>query len=391
MQNTPSVYDTLVRLLEQPPTWLDKRHLKTVVWMVIGLIQTNLINLTEWATVTDSRARWAQSTVRRFSRWLHNKRIVVHTLYAPLIAEALVGWETSTLYVALDSSILWERYCLVRAALIYRGRSVPLAWRVLEQPSATVRFDQYRPVLDQVARLVPVTAKVVLLADRGFADVGLMAYCDEYLGWQWRIRCKRDFLVYRSGKRETSLGRLRLKAGQARCLHGVRLTARRYGPVHLALARTANAKEDWYVASSEPTQLATFVEYGLRFDIEESFLDDKSNGFQLESSGLRDPAALERLAFVLAVTTLVLVTQGTAVVESDQRRLVDAHWLRGSSYLKIGWRWIIRSGIKGWPLINRLRLSALPDPEPSFASKRSVDKRLLKLDVSYHKYYEFAT
>jgi hypothetical protein len=48
----------------------------------------------------------------------------------------------------------------------------------------------------------------------------------------------------------------------------------------------------------------TFEEYGLRFDIEENFLDDKSNGFQLESSLIRSAAALERLCVVLAITTL---------------------------------------------------------------------------------------
>ena len=38
----------------------------------------------------------------------------------------------------------------------------------------------------------------------------------------------------------------------------------------------------------------TLEEYGLRFDIEENFLDDKSNEFQLEDSLIRSAAALER-------------------------------------------------------------------------------------------------
>ena len=346
MKNTLSTYDTLMTLFEQPTKWLDHRHLKTLVWMVIGLIESGAISLTEWATFTDSRAQFAQSTVRRFSRWLRNERIEVNKLYAPIIAEALTEWQTATLYIALDSSILWNQFCLVRAALIYRGRSVPLAWLVLEQANATVSFDQYREVLDNVARLLPWQTEVVLLADRGFADIGLMAYCDEYLGWNWRIRCKGNFLVHRSGKKTTQVRKLQLKVGQARCLQGVRLTAKRYGPVHLALARTADGKEAWYVVSSQPVSRATFVEYGLRFDIEESFLDDKSNGFQLESSRLRTASVLNRLCFVLAVVTLFLVAQGTDVVETEQRRLVDAHWFRGSSYLKIGWRWVRRATIK---------------------------------------------
>jgi hypothetical protein len=59
------------------------------------------------------------------------------------------------------------------------------------------------------------------------------------------------------------------------------VTEKRYGPVHVALARRLQGKEYWLVVSDEPTDPKTFEEYGLRFDIEENFLDDKSNGFQL--------------------------------------------------------------------------------------------------------------
>ena len=87
--------------------------------------------------------------------------------------------------------------------------------------------------------------------------------------------------------------------------------------------------------SDEPTAVQTVEEYGLRFDIEENFLDDKSHGFQLESSRLRSAKALERLCFVLAMTTLYLVSLGTSVVQQGKRRFVDPHWLRGTSYLKV--------------------------------------------------------
>ena len=64
--------------------------------------------------------------------------------------------------------------------------------------------------------------------------------------------------------------------GEARFFHNVRLTRQQIGPLHLALAWPANGQSDpWYVISDEPTDLDTFAEYGLRFDIEENFLDDK--------------------------------------------------------------------------------------------------------------------
>ncbi len=132
------------------------------------------------------------------------------------------------------------------------------------------------------------------------------------------------------------------------------MTANRYGPVHLALGRPQDSQEYWFVVSAEPTELKTFEEYGLRFDIEENFLDDTSNGFQLESSLIRSANALERLCCLLAITTLYLVALGTEVVTQGTRRWVDAHWFRGQSYLKIGWGWVRLALSRGYALMTRV-------------------------------------
>jgi hypothetical protein len=142
--------------------------------------------------------------------------------------------------------------------------------------------------------------------------------------------------------------------------------------VHLALAKPHGTKEDWLIVSDQPTNLHTFDEYGLRFDIEENFLDDKSSGFQLESSLIRSSEALSRLCLVLAIATLFLVCQGTEVVETGKRRWVDAHWFRGNSYLKIGWKWVRRALIKGYALITQLKLFSAHDPDPAIASLKQI-------------------
>ena len=168
-----------------------------------------------------------------------------------------------------------------------------------------------------------------------------------------------------------------LSPGQALFWRHVAITKQRYGPVHLALGRPLDSKEYWFVVSDQPTQLKTFAEYGRRFDIEENFLDDKSNGFQLEASLIRSAKALERLCGVLAITTLYLVSQGTDVVDQGKRRWVDAHWFRGQSYLKIGWNWVKLALSKGYELLTSLHLSAKADPAPAMASKIQHQKQPL--------------
>ena len=242
-------------------------------------------------------------------------------------------------------------------------------WCGLEHGSAQVSFETYRELLERAAVLVPRHCTVIFLADRGFADTDLRAHLGR-LGWHWRIRLKSSFWLSRRGRRRCKVERLAVARGQACCWHQVAITAKQYGPVYLAGAQAGQGQDTWYVLSDEPTDMKTFQEDGLRLDIEENFLDDKSNGFQLESSLMRSAPALTRLCLVLAMTTLYLVSQGVEVVKPGKRRWVDPHWLRGQSYVKIGWNWVKLALSRGMDLITTLHLSSDCDPEPAMASKR---------------------
>ena len=65
---------------------------------------------------------------------------------------------------------------------------------------------------------------------------------------------------------------------------------------------------------------------------EENILDDKSGGFHLESSLIRDPLALTRLCLILAAAALYVVSTGYSVVALGLLCLVDSHWKRALSY-----------------------------------------------------------
>jgi hypothetical protein len=370
MENPPRLYSELVALCGQPGQWRDARHLQTMAWMVVGLIQAECVKLTAWLPFVQGRAQYAQSTQRRFRRWLANRRIEVVPLYGPLIQQALQEWGTHTMYLALETSLLWNQYCLLRLSVVYRGRAVPIVWDVVQHSSSSVTHAVYAALLDAVPAVLPAGSQVVFLADRGFADTGLLAHLRR-LGWHFRIRIKASFSVGRPGQPPCKVEDFSLAPGRALFLHQVAITAEQFGPVSLALARHSRTGEYWYIVSDEPTRVFTFEEYGRRFDIEENFLDDKSNGFQLESSLVRDADALAGLCFVIAVATLYLVAQGTQVGAAHKRRWVDPHWLRGNSYLRTGWQWVKSALARGWELFATLHLSGVPDPDPCRASASS--------------------
>jgi hypothetical protein len=250
-----------------------------------------------------------------------------------------------------------------------------MGWKVRQHPCSSVAYEGYADLLDKAMALLPCPCQVVFLADRGFADTHLMEHLSKLNG-HGRIRIKSSFWIYRPGCHPCKANRLSLALGEAQFWPDVNITHSRYGPVHLAVARRQEGQEAWLVVSDEPTTMKTFEEYGLRFDIEENFLDDKSHGFQLESSWIRSTVALERLCLVLAITTLYLVAQGVEVRTQGKRRWVDPHWFRGQSYLKIGWHWVTCALTRGYELITRVYLPAGADPEPAMASTRQFQKHL---------------
>jgi hypothetical protein len=77
--------------------------------MVSALVCCGKLSLPEWEPYVSSCADKAQSVERRWHRFLDNARIHVEALYVPLVLAALSGWQHQRLYLALDTTVLWNR------------------------------------------------------------------------------------------------------------------------------------------------------------------------------------------------------------------------------------------------------------------------------------------
>ena len=373
------LYYTILTILSQHKEWLDKRHKKALAWMVVGAIYEGSVSLSRWAIYVESRAKYAQSKIRRFRRWLSNRRIDVHRLYAPLIKKALEGWE-GKIYLALDTSMLFGRYCIVKISVLAAGRGIPIVWKVMEHRSAKVSFKVYKQLLERCKEVIPKGVKVILLADRGFCDLELLKYL-KVLGWSYRIRIKRDFIVEYKGER-MRVGGIRMRKGEARFMNGAYLGLERYGEVNVAIGWSKGGKERWDLVSDELVSVETFKEYGRREGIEGNILDEKSNGFNLQRSKIETAEGLERLIMVISVAILYLVSCGIEVEREGKRREIDGHWDRGMSYMKIGWGWVKSRISRGEGLWEKICLKGIEDKEPCMGGRRDRQRRELLYSFS---------
>ena len=369
MSTSTPLYNQLFRLLSQHSNYRDLRHLKALVWMIIGLIHSGKISLSEWECYIPSRATKAQSFERRWQRFVANQRIRVRSLYVPLVLGAIKNWHSQRLYLALDTTMLWNRFCIIHLSIVCGGRAVPFLWKVLEHKSSTVAFIEYKLILRLAEKLLSNYSDIMLLADRGFANHELVNWLQNS-SWHYGLRLPCDVILHGVRKHPIELKYLCPPKAQAVLCHDVGLWLDGKYRCNVVLANVRGVKEPWAVITDENPSLQTLWQYGLRFRVEELFLDSKSGVFQLEDSKIRHAKALERLYLIVALALLFATCHGMTLQLKGLRTQVDPHWKRGLSYLKIGLRWLKGVLHKGRDLFFPTALLS-QDIQPCFASKKA--------------------
>jgi hypothetical protein len=354
LMSVPLLYRQLQVQLSQWITPKDQRHLKVFSENIAAILQAQSACLSHWLPYLSHRNCAARSHLERLNYFVNNSKITAETFYMPLLQQFLQGWEGMDLTLTLDTSVLWDQYCLIEVCLIWGGRSIPLGQTVLEHGSATVGFEDYRPVLETTLNLLPPRCQVTILADRGFEHGAFIRWLRQH-HWSWAIRAKSDLNVTLSNGSTHSVAALLPPLEEAYLFENV--TILQDINCHLATAHLSLEGEAWAVISDRPPSLQTFELYGQRFGgIELHFKDYKSAGFDLIRSHLRDAQALRCLLMLLAAATLIAISMALVVVDDGRRKTIDWHSQRGLSFLQLGLREIQRLCYQHLPIPPLVRL-----------------------------------
>jgi hypothetical protein len=377
--STPQLYSQLQTQLSQWITPKDKRHLTVFCENVAAILQSESGCLSHWLKYLGHRPCKARSQMERLHYFVHNPKITAETFYIPLLRKFLQAWVGMAMILTLDTSMLWDEYCLIEVCLAWGGRSIPLAQKVIKHGSASVAFADYCTVLGTAQAVLPPDCQVTLLADRGFEHGELIRWLQNQQ-WAWAIRAKSDLKVTLASGRSESVGNLLPKVGQATLFRDVSIL----GDIqcHLATAHTCVAQEAWAVMTGDAPSLQTFSLYGQRFGaIEPHFKDYKSAAFELTRSKIRDAQALSRLLMLLATATIISISMAIVVLAQGRLNDIDSHTQRGLSFLQIGLRYINRLCYLSLPFPP---LPSLPrdNPPPACASlkKRAAMSTRIEFD-----------
>jgi hypothetical protein len=349
--------------------------------MLLCLLASQNIRLSAWISWVSGNTK-AAGHIRRFTRWLGNSSIEPHTWHAPLFRYAMREWTHQPIYLALDTSMLYDRFCCVRISMIYMNRAIPVTWCVLEHASSTVKYARYAHLFERVEVLLPRGVEIIFLADRGFVSKELMCRIQQ-LRWVWRIRVKGNQKL-RTVKGFITPKTLPLSPGKVLLFPRNVDFGKGLERISLSACWAMGSREPWYVLSGDASSREVFMDYARRFGIEEGFRDEKSGGCELEASRIRDAEKLERLLLVVSTALIVGVSEGISVAQAGKREEVDPHRFRSLSYFQIGLRWILSCVLHGVEkLFCRCLLRAMSEPLPVASTRKESRRRRKMKDPAY--------
>lgn len=269
-----------------------------------------------------------EAAVKRLSRLLQNARLGPHRLADSVLAQALQQLPAQgTVRLAIDWTIETPHHLLV-VSLVTGGRAVPIYWRAYDAGVLKGRMRRYEiAVIRRALTRVPrVTGKrrVIVTADRGFADVALVDVLPA-LGVEFILRVKGTTQVCWHDHWRT-LHTVPF-VGQARRRNLGRVSYCESAPhrlwVTLSRVRTTTGKwEIWYLISNRSRRAqATAAEYARRFGCEEGFRDIKWElGFA--QARITDIHAWSRLFALFALALLAVVSLAMKLLVPGGRRAV---------------------------------------------------------------------
>jgi hypothetical protein len=277
-----AIRDALKQCYPGEPRGRRAQHLTTLAAFISGIVGSKSSQLPSIATQIPDRAK-PDSRVKRLSRWLDNDHVLEGVYFLPYAEMLLHHLALEAVVLVMDGSGVGRGCSALMIHAIYKGRALPLAWRVRQCPKGHFPEDLHIALVELVSDLIPEGTQVVFLGDGEFDGIHLQKTVNE-AGWGYACRTSKSTTM--TWKEETySLKELGacLKPGHLIEWQEVAVTQDAYGPVMVLCCWAKGYAEPLYLVSNLSSAEEAIRYYQKRFRIEIFFSDQKSRGFTYHS------------------------------------------------------------------------------------------------------------
>jgi Transposase DDE domain len=317
-------------------------QLANLVRLMEGMFEGRSVHLSRIASNLTAHANNG-SVVAQLNRFLSNGKVDVRAVYEPMARELLSqAAAVGRVVLIMDSTKVGFGSQLMMVSLAYQGRALPLIWTWLEYPKGHSLTTTQVALLSTLRTWMPAGAPVALVGDTEFGRCWLLEELD-YWGWQYVLRQSRNNRVWRTqDKGFLRLDDIPLRGQGIQWFPHTLLTEENSLPTHLLGYWADGQTEPWWLATNLATPDAVMDLYPYRMWTEEMFGDMKGNGFDLETTHLRNTDKLNRLTLAVSLLYVRLVALGVELTKLGRAREVDRPDRRDLSFFRRGFDFLKR-------------------------------------------------
>ena len=174
-----AIRDALTHAYPTPPTGNFARHLQTLAALISGIVGSKSTQLPHMATKVPDGAK-PESRVKRFARWIDNDHILEEVYFLPYADLLLRHLALQTVVLVMDGSVAGRGCNALMLHVVYKGRALPLAWRVRQGPTGHFPEDLHIALVELVSGLIPERTQVVFLGDGEFDGTRLLLHRTDF-------------------------------------------------------------------------------------------------------------------------------------------------------------------------------------------------------------------
>jgi hypothetical protein len=265
-----AIRDALMHAYPTPPTGNFARHVQTLAALISGIVGSKSTQLPHIATQVPDGTKPA-SRVKRFARWVDNAHILEEVYFLPYADVLLRPLALQTVVLVMDGSGVGRGCTALMLHVVYKGRAVPLAWRVRQAPKGHCPEELHIALVDLISGLIPAGTPVVLLGDGEF-DGPQLQHTLQQAGWSYACRTATSTVALWESEtfRLDALGAC-LKPGRLIELQEVYCTRGAYGPIMVLCCWAQGYHKTLYLVSNMATAEEACRFYEKRFRIETFF------------------------------------------------------------------------------------------------------------------------
>ena len=291
-------------------------QIKGITDFIVAIIERQTGNQAELSRGMGNQ----EAAIKRLSRLIHNERLDPRKLAQAVLDQAVSQIPgRGKVRLAIDWTIEDDQHLLV-VSLVIKGRGLPIFWRgyaasVLKGRMKVYEMAIIKRVLERIRGKIG-RRRLIVTADRGFADVELCDVLDLY-GVEYVLRTKSSTKVRVNGEWQQLQTLSFVTNARRRNLGRVQYCQSHPRWQWVSLSRIRNEKgkwEVWYLISNRWHNAAQMAgEYARRFGCEEGFRDAKRLlGFA--DARIKNVHAWARFFALFAFALLILISLAISIL-----------------------------------------------------------------------------